>query len=92
MKRKAARRFKPVRASDVTDEKLVAGNLRRVEREMRAGFALLGQRLETIMNRFASTQDDHGMRLRHLETAHVSHRQDTQALEQRVDALEKKGI
>lgn len=73
--------FKPVTADDVTDEKLVAGQLRELQREVRSGFELITTRLETMMDRFAERQEDHAHRIDQLE-------RDRARTDQRLAALE----
>lgn len=73
--------YKPVTADDVTDEKLVPGEMRALQREVRAGFQLLESRLTTIMDRFAARQDDHDARIGQLERGHRDTAQRLAALE-----------
>ncbi len=73
--------FAPIRPSDVTDERLVAGQLRALQAEVRSGFELLTGRLETMMTRFAERQDDHAQRIDQLE-------RDRTRTDERLTALE----
>ena len=61
------RKFKPVTAADVTDEKLVAGQLRALKREVHAGFELLGNKLLVVLERMNNRQDATDDRLTVLE-------------------------
>jgi len=53
------RKFKPVAAHDVNDDNpaMVANHLRSLQREVRAGFELLGNKLLVTMERMDARQD-----------------------------------
>lgn len=53
------RKFKPVAPHDVNDENplMVANHLRALQREVRAGFELLGNKLLVTMERMDARQD-----------------------------------
>jgi hypothetical protein len=82
---------KPVRADDVTDEKLVAGQLRALQVEVRGGFELLTNRLTVMMERFASKQEDHERRIGMLERDRENDRKRLAALEARRVSRSRKG-
>jgi hypothetical protein len=74
-------RHRPVTGADVTDERLVVGQLRALQREVHSGFEILTKRLEVMMERFAARQDDHETRIDQLE-------RDRTRTDQRLAALE----
>lgn len=75
--------YVPVTAADVADENpiAIANHLRALQREVRSGFELITNRLETMMDRFAERQDDHAFRIAQLES-------DSSRTDQRLAALE----
>lgn len=68
--------FKPSVAADLTDEKLVAGQLRALQRVVTAGFERMDVRFETIIEKVLVMVDDLANRMT--------------SLEKRVSALEQK--
>lgn len=57
----------PVTREQVTDEKLVAGQLRALQNEVRSGFEMLANRILTAVERVESTIGDLGHRMTHAE-------------------------
>lgn len=73
--------FTPVAADELTDEKLVAGQLRALQREVRDGFELVTNKLLTNLERLNDRIDDVMSRLSSLERYRVE-------LDARLDSIE----
>lgn len=61
------RKFRPATAADVTDERLVAGQLRTLQRDVKAGFDRMDVRFETILEKILVVVDDLSHRVTSLE-------------------------
>ncbi len=83
-------KFEPVTARDVTDEKLVAGQLRALQLEVREGFELMGTRLLTMLERIELKMDVLTDRVTRLERDRIDDRESVLRINERVVALENK--
>lgn len=70
-----------VKSEDVEDGRLVAGNLRALQREVRHGFDLVTNKLMTSLERIESKLDDLADRVGRLERDTDDHRKRLDALE-----------
>ena len=80
--------FKPVTAADVTDEKLVAGQLRALQVEVKTGFDIVGTQLKVLTEQLGRRVDDHEHRITNLERVHVDHGQRIDDHDRRLTEIE----
>ena len=60
--------FVPIRPEELTDERLVAGQLRALQAEVRSGFDRIDNHLDTMFVRVLGALDDHEVRIKRLES------------------------
>ena len=82
--------WQPVTPADVTDDKLVSGQLRALQREVRSGFELITQKVLTAVERLTEKVDDIKAEMADTKAEVAALKREQARTHERLAALEKK--